>query len=79
MLKDFMALKPLQQSLISLVVSEQVSEKTDDMKNYQKQYQKNLVSEKSIGTGIGKICYRKKVSELVTKIFCNGTNFCRQN
>ena len=39
----------------------------------------NLVLEKSIGTGIGKIWYRKKVSEPVSEKFGTRTDFCRQN
>ena len=52
---------------------------------YRNRYRKKLVPEKSLGTGIGKIWYRKKVSEPVSKKFgkmenvCIGTNFCRQN
>ena len=43
-----------------LVVSEPVSEKFGTGKKYRYRYRKNLVPEKSIGTGIGKIWYRKK-------------------
>merc|ERR1719507_2108309 len=35
-------------------------------------YRKNLVPEKSLGTGIGKIWYRKKVSEPVSEKFGTG-------
>ena len=35
---------------------------------YRNRYRKNLVPRKSLGTGISKIWYRKKVSELVAKI-----------
>ena len=34
---------------------------------YRNRYRKNLVPEKSLGTGIGKIWYRKKVSEPVSE------------
>ena len=34
---------------------------------YRNRYRKNLVPEKSLGTGIGKIEYRKKVSEPVSR------------
>ena len=34
---------------------------------YRNRYWKNLVPEKSFGTGIGKIWYRKKVSESVSE------------
>ena len=36
---------------------------------YRNRYRKNLVPEKSLGTGIGKIEYRKKVSEPVSRKF----------
>ena len=39
---------------------------------YRNRYRKNLVPEKSIGTGIGKIWYRKKVSEPVSEKFSTG-------
>ena len=34
---------------------------------------------KSLGTGIGKIWYRKKVPEPVSEKFGTGADFCRQN
>ena len=37
---------------------------------YRNWYRKNLVLEKSLGIGIGKIWYRKKVSELVSEKIC---------
>ena len=43
-----------------LVVSEPVSAKFGTGKKYRNRYRKNLVPEKSLGTGIGKIWYRKK-------------------
>ena len=36
-----------------------------------------MVPEKSLGTGIGKIWYRKKVSEPVSEKFGTGADFCR--
>ena len=36
---------------------------------YRNRYRKKLVPEKSLGTGIGKIWYRKKVSEPVSEKF----------
>ena len=36
---------------------------------YRNRYRKNLVPEKSLGTGIGQIWYREKVSEPVSEIF----------
>ena len=42
-----------------LVVSEPVSEKFGTGKKSRNRYRSNLVSEKSLGTGIGKIWYRK--------------------
>ena len=39
---------------------------------YRNRYRKKLVPEKSIGTGIGKIWYRKKVSEPVSEKFGTG-------
>ena len=36
---------------------------------YRNRYRKNLVPEKSLGTGIGQIWYRKKVSEPVSEKF----------
>ena len=36
---------------------------------YRNRYRKKLVPEKSLGTGIGKIWYRKKVSEPVSENF----------
>ena len=36
---------------------------------YRNRYRKNLVPEKSLGTGIGQIWYRKKVSEPVSGKF----------
>ena len=39
---------------------------------YRNRYQKKLVPEKSLGTGIGKIWYRKKVSEPVSEKFSTG-------
>ena len=41
-------------------VSVSVSEKFGTGKKYRNRYRKNLVPEKSLGTGIGKIWYRKK-------------------
>ena len=55
-----------------LVVSEPVSEKFGTGKRYRYRYRKNLVPEKSIGTGIGKIWYRKKVSVPVSEKFGTG-------
>ena len=46
---------------------------------YRNRYRKNLVPEKSLGTGIGKIWYRKKVSEPVSEKFGTGADFCCQN
>ena len=43
-----------------LVVSEPVSEKIGIGKKSRNRYRSNLVSEKSLGTGIGKNWYRKK-------------------
>ena len=54
---------------IFLVVSEPVSEKIGTAKKSRNRYRKNLVPEKSLGTGIGKIEYRKKVSEPVSRKF----------
>ena len=45
---------------IFLVVSEPVSEKIGTGKKSRNRYRSNLVSEKSLGTGLGKIWYRKK-------------------
>ena len=45
---------------IFLVVSEPVSEKFGTGKKSRNRYWSNLVSEKSLGTGLGKIWYRKK-------------------
>ena len=42
---------------------------------YRNRYRKNLVPEKSLGTGIGQIWYRKKVSEPVSEKFDTGTDF----
>ena len=39
---------------------------------YRNRYRKKLVPEKSLGTGIGKIWYRKKVSEPVSEKFSTG-------
>ena len=39
---------------------------------YRNRYRKKLVPEKSLGTGIGKIWYRKKVSEPVSEKFGTG-------
>ena len=39
---------------------------------YRNRYRKNLVPEKSTGIGIGKIWYRKKVSEPVSEKFGTG-------
>ena len=46
---------------------------------YRNRYRKKLVPEKSLGTGIGKIWYRKKVSEPVSEKFSTGKDFRRQN
>ena len=49
-------------------------------KKFQSRSRKNLVPEKSIGTGITKIWYRKKVSEPVSeKKIVTGTEFRCQN
>ena len=56
-----------------------VSEKIGTGKKSRNRYPKNLVPEKSPGTGIGKIWYRKKVSEPVSDKFGTGTYFRRQN
>ena len=58
--------------LIYLVVPEPVSEKIGTGKKYRNRYRKNLVPEKSLGTGIGKIWYRKKVPEPVSEKFGTG-------
>ena len=52
-----------------LVVSEPVSEQMGTGKKSRNRYRKNLVPEKSLGTGIGQIWYRKKVSEPVSEKF----------
>merc|ERR1712130_682558 len=39
---------------------------------YRNRYRKKLVPEKSLGTGIGKIWYRKKVTEPVSEKFGTG-------
>ena len=44
-----------------------VSEKNGTAKKYQNRYRKNLVPEKSLGTDICEIWYRKKVSEPVSE------------
>ena len=41
-------------------VSKPVSEKFSTGKKSRNRYRKNLVPEKSLGTGIGKICFRNK-------------------
>merc|ERR1711908_31546 len=48
-------------------------------KKSRNRYRSNLVPIKSLGTGIGKIWYRKKVSEPVSEKFDTGTEFRRQN
>ena len=40
---------------------------------------KKFGTEKNLGISLGKIWYRKKVSEPVLEIFCTGTNFRCQN
>ena len=42
---------------------------------YRNRYRKKLVPEKSLGTGIGKIWYRKKVSEPVSEKFGTGKKY----
>ena len=42
---------------------------------YRNRYRKNLVPEKSLGTGIGQIWYRKKVSEPVSGKFGTGKKY----
>ena len=58
-----------------LVVSEPVLEKIGTGKKSRNRYRSNLVSEKSLGTGIGKIWYRKKVPVSVSKIFSTGKKY----
>ena len=58
-----------------MVVSEPVSEKFGTGKKSRNRYRSNLVSEKSLGTGIGKIWYRKKVPVSVSKIFSTGKKY----
>ena len=64
---------------IFLVVSEPVSEQIGTGKKSRNRYRSNLVPIKSLGTGIVKIWYRKKVSEPVSEKFDTGTEFRRQN
>ena len=64
---------------IFLVVSEPVSEQIGTGKKSRNRYRKNLVPEKSLGTGIGKIWYREKVSEPVSEKYDTETDFCCQN
>merc|ERR1712203_1318278 len=60
---------------IFMVVSEPVSKKFGTGKKSRNRYRSNLVSEKSLGTGIGKIWYRKKVPVSVSKIFSTGKKY----
>ena len=46
---------------------------------YRNRYRNKLVPDKSLGTGIGKIWYREKVSEPVSEKLDTGTDFRRQN
>ena len=55
------------ESYIFLVVSEPVSDQIGTGKTSRYRYGKNLVPGKSLGTGIGKTWYRKKVSEPVSE------------
>ena len=64
---------------IFLVVSEPASEKIGTGKKSRNRYRKILVPEKSPGTGIGKIWYRKKVSEPVSEKFDTRADYRRQN
>ena len=64
---------------IFLVVSEPVSEQIGTGKKSRNRYRSNLVPIKSLGTGIGEIWYRKKVSEPVSEKFDTGTEFRCQN
>ena len=62
-----------------MVVSEPVSEQIGTGKKSRNRYRSNLVPIKSLGTGIGEIWYRKKVSEPVSEKFDTGTEFRCQN
>ena len=46
---------------------------------YRNRYRKKLVPEKSLGTGIGKIWYRKKVPEPVSEKFGTGKKYQYRN
>ena len=61
------------------MVSEPVSEQIGTGKKSRNRYRSNLVPIKSLGTGIGEIWYRKKVSEPVSEKFDTGTEFRCQN
>ena len=71
--------KKVLESVSKIFGTEKVSEKFGTGKKSRNRYWKKFVPEKSIGTGIGKIWYRKKVSEHVSEKFGTGTDFGHQN